>query len=184
MCIGSAWKASRIRSGIMGMENIRPGKRTLAGLPILADMLNHHAEIGFHVDEKLGDLVQAPFERVQTRPRRLVAAGDWLACPRRPDAVEHLVKVLWLPAKRYGQRRQRARATAALNGVTLDLPDGRQRHVRTFRKFALAPSKLSYALIDGLGDGGVFLRGVSCPVVSVMRGARGQPVCPVRSRTE
>ena len=134
------------------MENIRPGKRTLADLPIFADMLNHHAEIGFHVDEKLGDLVEAPFERIQARRQRLTAACDWLACSRLPDPVEHLVKVLWLPAERYGQRFQRARATAALDGVTLDLSDGRQRHMRTFREFALTPSKLSYALIDGLGD--------------------------------
>ena len=134
------------------MENIRPGKRTLADLPIFADMLNHHAEIGFHVDEKLGDLVEAPFERIQARRQRLTAACDWLACSRLPDPVEHLVKVLWLPAERYGQRFQRARATAALDGVTLDLSDGRQRHMRTFRKFALSPSKLIYTLIDGLGD--------------------------------
>ena len=153
MCIGSAWEVRRTRSGIVGMGSIRHGNRIGPGLPTVANMLNHRGEIGSQVDKKLSNLVQSPLDRVQARPRRLGTCCDWLASGRRTAPREHVVKVLRRPAERHGQRFQSSRATVALNGVTLNFPDDRRRHVRAFRKFALAPSKLIHTLVNGFGDG-------------------------------
>ena len=62
------------------------------------------------------------------------------------------------PTQCYRQRFQGSRAAAALNGVALNFPHDRGRYMRSFRKFALTPSKLSHPLIDGLSDGRPILR--------------------------
>src|SRR5258708_4033343 len=109
MCIVSAWEVGRNRSGIKGMESIRPNNRIHPVLPTVADMLNHRGEIGLQVHQKLGDVVQPPLDRVQARPWRPATACAWLACYRRPVALEHLLKVLWWPAERHRQGFQGSR---------------------------------------------------------------------------
>src|SRR5260370_9688285 len=120
MCIGRAWEVSRVRSGIVGMESNQSSHRILWGLPMVPDMLNHRRQIGLQVGEKLGDLVQAPFDGVKARRCRFATARDWLAWCRQPVALEHRVKVLRLPAECYRQRFQGARATTALHLAMLN----------------------------------------------------------------
>jgi hypothetical protein len=136
----------------MSMENTQDGQRIRCELTVIADMLNHHREIDLQVGENMGYLVQAPFDRIETRGRCFATAGDLFARPRRPIALEHGVKVLWFPAEGHGQRFQGSRATAALNGVPLNFAHYGWRHMRAFRKFALTPPKLIHALVDGFGD--------------------------------
>jgi hypothetical protein len=142
----------------MDMEINQPGHRRHDGLAMVADMLNHRSETSLNVAENLRDLVQASFNCAEPRRRRLAAAVDCLTWCWQPAAPEHRVKVLRFPAERYRQRFQGPRATAALNGVALNFPNDRGRHMRAFRKFALTPSKLSHAFIDGLSDGCPILR--------------------------
>jgi hypothetical protein len=125
---------------------------------MVADTLNHRGEISLNVSQNLSDPGQVPFYCIEARRRRFAASVGWLTRPRQPAAPEHRIKVLRFPTKCYRQRFQCSRATAALNGVTLNFPDDRGRHMRAFRKFTLTPSKLSHALIDGLSDGRPILR--------------------------
>jgi hypothetical protein len=134
------------------MESIPSSQRTLFGLPVIADMLNHRREIGLQACEKLGYLVQAPFDRVEAGGSRFATACDWLTRRRRPVAPQHRFEVLRLPAECHRKRFQGSSATAALNGVTLNLSHNRRRHMRALYEFALTPSKLIHALIDDFGN--------------------------------
>jgi hypothetical protein len=152
MCIGRAWEAQPIRGGIMGMETIPSSQRIVCALPVIADMLNHRCDIGLQAGEKLRYLVEPSFDRVKARRCGFAIARDWPARRRMPMALENLVKVLRLPAECDRKRFQSPRATAALNRMTLKLSHYRQRHMRALCKFALTPSKLGHALIDGICD--------------------------------
>ena len=140
------------------MGSIEAIWRIHSGLPVITDMFNHRREIGRQVDEKLSDLVQTPFDRVKARGCRFMSACDWLSWYRRPETLEHRFEMLWFPAERHRERFQGSRATVALNGVTLNFAHNSGRHVRALSKFALAPSKLGHALIDGFRDGRPILR--------------------------
>jgi hypothetical protein len=139
------------------MENIRPDKRMPRGLPIAADMLNHRGEIALQPGEKLGNLVQSPFNCFQAHPRCPISSCGLLASSRQATSKD-AVEILRRPAKCHRQRFQSSRATATLDGMALNFPDDRWRHMRALREFALAPSKLIYALIDGVGNRRPILR--------------------------
>jgi hypothetical protein len=139
------------------METFGPAIRNTPRLPARADMLKHRFHISFQVIENPRHMVQAPLDRIQPGQQHFATDGNSLFCWHRA-AIEHRIKVLRVPAKRHRQRFQRASATATLNGVPLDFPDNRRRHMRALRKFALTPSKLSYALVDGFGNRRPILR--------------------------
>jgi len=140
------------------MKNKQSDHGNCHGLSTVADMLNHRGEIRLHVNENLGDLIQAPLNRIEARGRRFAASVERLTRRRQLAALENYIKVVRLPAKRYRQRFQSSRATATFNCVALNFPHDRSRYMRAFREFALTPSKLSHALIDGLSDGSPILR--------------------------
>jgi hypothetical protein len=134
------------------MESIQASQRIACGLPVVAHMLNHRREIGLQAGEKLGYLIQAPFDRVEARGRRLVTARDRPTWRWWPVALEHRFEVLRLPAECHGKRFQGSPTAAALHCVTLNFAHYRRRHMGALREFALTPSKLIDTLIDGLGD--------------------------------
>ena len=135
------------------MENNWLSHRGRVGLSVVADMLNHRCEIGLNVDENLCDLIQASFDCIEARGvvSRLPLSG--LPGIGGSPPLSTASRCSRLPAQCYRQRFQGSRATAALNGVALNFPHDRGRYMRSFRKFALTPSKLSHPLIDGLSDG-------------------------------
>lgn len=120
--------------------------------------LNHRIQSSLNVAENPRDLIQTSFDCVETRRRGFAASVERRIWHRRLAALEHNIKVLWLPAKCYRQRFQSSRTTAALNGLALNLPHNRDRHMRAFGKLTLTPSKFSHALIDGLSDRSPILR--------------------------
>jgi hypothetical protein len=67
-------------------------------------------------------------------------------------AIEHLVKVFWLPSEGHGQGFECAAATAALDGVPLDFPHDGHGDMRTLRELALTPAKLADAVADSASD--------------------------------
>src|SRR5215471_20692435 len=148
MCIGSAWALSRIGSGIKGMETCSPAIANEFRLPARTDMLKHRINVGFQVIKKLRHVDEALFDRIQPGQHHFTTSGNRLRCWYR-TAIEHSVKVLAVPAESHRQRFQGPGATTALNGVPLNFPDNRRRHVRTFREFTLTPAKFSNALVDG-----------------------------------
>jgi hypothetical protein len=140
------------------MENKQPDHRSRDALSMVADMLNHCDEIRLDVSENLSDLIQAALNCVKARGRRFPASIDWPTWCGQLAALEYGIKVLRFPAERYRQRFQSSRATAPFDSVPLDFTHDRDRYMRAFGKFALAPSKLSHTLIDGLSDRSPILR--------------------------
>ena len=140
------------------MKNNQSDHGNRRGLATVADMLNHRGEVRLHVSENLSDLSEAPLNRVEARGRRFAASVNWQTWRRQLAAPQYRIKVLRFPAERYRQRFQSSRATTTFNSVTLNFPHDRSRYMRAFREFALTPSKLSHALIDGLSDGSPILR--------------------------
>jgi len=115
-------------------------------------MLDHRGEIGLQVGEKLGYLVKALLDSVQPGRRHLTIACGRFHRDRRSASFQDRLKVLRLPAERHGQRFQSTRTTSAFYGVTLDFAHDGGRYMRALCKFALTPSKLNHAPIDGLSD--------------------------------
>jgi hypothetical protein len=134
------------------MKNSQPTTRIHIGLSIAADMLNHRGEIGPQADEKSRYLIQAGFDCVQPRRRYLTIACGRFVCGRWSASLQDGFKMLRLPAERHRQRFQGSRAAAALDGVTLNFAHDGGRYMRALCKFALTPSKLNHAPIDGFGD--------------------------------
>lgn len=133
------------------MKSTWPERHRQAGLPIVADMVNHRGEVGLKFRKKPGDFIKPPLEGIKAGPqgnaiRRGVTAGLVRA------AFEHPSEVLGLPPESHGQGFERAAATAALHGVPLEFPHHGYRHMRTLRKLALTPAKLADPVADGPSD--------------------------------
>ena len=119
----------------------------------MADMLNHSGEVVFKPGKKLDDFVKPSFVGIQPGQQRSAVSRHVITALRLlRAALEHRIKAPGFPAQSDGQRFQRPEATAALHGMTLDLPHDSHRHMRTLRKLTLTPAKLTDALADRLGD--------------------------------
>jgi hypothetical protein len=128
-----------------------------AGLEIVTDMINHRGEVRPEFHEELEDFVKPLFHRIKTGPRGTVVMGSasaGLSCA----AFQHLVEAFGLPAQSYGQGFECAAATAALDGMPLDLPHDGHRHMRTLRKLALRPAQLADTIADNPRDRSPVLR--------------------------
>src|SRR5579863_8370435 len=68
------------------------------------------------------------------------------------------VEASGLPARGYGQGFECAAATAAFDGVPLELPHDGYRHVRTLRELGLRPAKLADTVTDSPSDRSPVLR--------------------------
>ena len=66
--------------------------------------------------------------------------------------AEYRVKTLWLPSKSHRQGFESPSAAPALDTVAPDFPDNGRGDVRTLRKLALTPAKLTYAVADYPSD--------------------------------
>jgi hypothetical protein len=141
------------------MESNSLERRILAGLPIMANVLNYPGDVGFKLGKQLNDFVKPLFMGGQTGPQRSAVNRNAITDLRLlPAAFQHRIKTPGLPAESYGQRFQRAGATPPLHGMTLDLPHDGHRHMRTLRKLTLTPAELADALADRPGDSGPVFR--------------------------
>jgi len=73
-------------------------------------------------------------------------------------ALEHPVKVFWLPSERHGQGLERAGATAALDRVPLEFPHDGRGHVRALGKRTLTPAEFADPAADSPGNRSPVLR--------------------------
>ncbi len=136
----------------------QPRKRKYPPLPARTDIFKHLVHIGFQVVEYARHMGQTPFKCIHAGKQYFVTWRGRLFGGRHWAPIKDRVKVLRVPAKRHRKGFQGAPTAAALNGVALNFPDDRRRDMRALGKFALTPSKLSYALIDGFGDRRPILR--------------------------
>jgi hypothetical protein len=139
------------------MDSTSPEISRQAGLEIVMSMINHRGEVGPEFHKELEDFVKPLFQRIKAGPRgtvagRVTAAGLFCA------AFQHLVEAPGLPAQSYGQGFECAAATAALDGMPLDLPHDGHRHMRTLRELALRPAQLADAIADNPRDRSPVLR--------------------------
>jgi hypothetical protein len=139
------------------MDSTSPEISRQAGLEIVMSMINHRGEVVPEFHKELEDFVKPLFQRIKAGPRgtvagRVTAAGLFCA------AFQHLVEAPGLPAQSYGQGFECAAATAALDGMPLDLPHDGHRHMRTLRELALRPAQLADAIADNPRDRSPVLR--------------------------
>jgi hypothetical protein len=138
------------------MDSTSPEISRQAGLEIVTSMINHRGEVGPEFHKELEDFVKPLFQRIKAGPRGTVAgrvtAGLFCA------AFQRLVEAPGLPAQSYGQGFECAAATAALDGMPLDLPHDGHRHMRTLRELALRPAQLADAIADNPRDRSPVLR--------------------------
>jgi hypothetical protein len=144
--------AHRVPAGfVTAMESTWPERHRQAGLTIAADMFNHRGEVGPEFRKKLVDFVKPPFQEIKAGPQGSTARRDVTPVLLR-TASEHPVKAFRLPSESHGQGFEGAAATAALHGMPLDLPHDCQRDMRTLRKLALTPAKLTDTVADNPRD--------------------------------
>jgi hypothetical protein len=139
------------------MDSTSPEISRQAGLESVTGMINLSSEVGPEPCKELEDLVRALFHRIKAGPAgtavsRGVAAGVFCA------AFQHLIEAPRLPAQSCGQGSEGAAATAALDGMPLDLPHDGHRHMRTLRKLVLRPAKLADTIADNPSDRSPVLR--------------------------
>lgn len=116
-----------------------------AGGPIAAKQLS---EIG----EVLGDLRQPLFDDSEPRRYRVFHVFARLAEGWRDATMQDSEQMLRVQTERDRKRFERPVASLALHGVVLDFADDRLGDLRALSQFALLPSELVYALVDGLRD--------------------------------
>lgn len=134
------------------MERTQPEDGAHEYLPGRSDMLNHRGDIGFEFTEKLCYLVQASVQFIKTGPQSGSFRRQYYSACRRRTAIEYRLQSLRIPSQSGRQRFQGARATPALDGMTLDFPDDGKRDVRAARQLALTPAKLTHAVVNGTRD--------------------------------
>ena len=139
------------------MDSTSPEISRQVGLEIVTGMVNHRGEVGPEFRKELEDFVKPLFQRVKAGPQGTVAGRDataGLPCA----AFQHLVEVPGLPAQSSRQGFECAAATAALDGMPLDLPHDGHRHMGALRKLALRPAKLADTIADNPRDRSPVLR--------------------------
>src|SRR5260370_30437874 len=98
MRIGNAWESGRLSSELKSMKSNRPTDLTRPALAVLSDIFNHRGKIGFQTAEKLSDLGQSAFQRVESGGERRLVANHWHVLPHRPIAHDNRVHVLRVPS--------------------------------------------------------------------------------------
>ena len=128
-----------------------------AGLEIVTSMINHRGEVGPEFHKELEDFVKPLLQQIKAGPRGAVirrgAAAGLFCAP-----FQHLAEAPGLPAQSYGQGFECAPATAAFDGMPLDLPHDGHRHMRALRQLALKPAQLADTIADNPRDRSPVLR--------------------------
>jgi len=127
-------------------------------------MVSHRSSVGPKLGNELDDLVKPSFQGIKAGPDRGTVNRRVITRYRPGAALKHRVKAFRFPSESNREGFQRPPASPAFHGMPLDFPHHGLGHVRTVRKLALTPAKLTDTLADCPCD--------SSPVFRYVRHAR------------